>query len=608
MVTKVSPGVLQDGAYNLLSFGAKDGQDCTTAVGNWIDAVVGDEVNAYLPPGNFYLDGLVTKLWTNSVKFTMRGAGKGIANLIVSSTNSDGGLNLGTTIGSDASRNNYVVFQDFSIKTEGQGGIGLKFSQSEGGAQHKRTVTVKDLMIESSDQETDYFDEALNITGGWRPLIDNVQLSGPWINTDLTDGSLRFAGAVGLNLEGSYAPAIINTQIWSAHTAIKSHPYIGNITSFADNGSGGTRVTTSTDNPFGAGTEIYISGSAVLAYNGTWNVTRINSTQFDISVAFTATATGIAYVNNGSEGFSMTNSNLVGTRIGLDVYRISGREPNMWLSESHINYRDYGIKINGFRQINGSGLIIYNEDSGKEFSGIPYDLYCINTSELEWHHNFHHFPGNADRIFVKIEDDGSWNSGHHMRITHNQFTGDGDYAVEIDSGCTNVIVMDNMATSTAVNGSPLVSGIVNDLDGSNICQTDEEGQFMEGTWTPALTFGGGSTGLTYTGTPTGSYRIVGGIMYVKIEMTLLTKGSSTGNAGISLPATIKGPLGITANSGALNFIIYNNMTSMTSPIARPIDSTTLRLLEQTSSTTSAIDETVFMDNTSFTLHGYIVLS
>ncbi len=56
--------------------------------------------------------------------------------------------------------------------------------------------------------------------------------------------------------------------------------------------------------------------------------------------------------------------------------------------------------------------------------------------------------------------------------------------------------------------------------------------YEEGTWTPALAFGGGSTGVTYT-TQAGTYTKVGRTVTVRFEIELSNKGSSTGAATIT---------------------------------------------------------------------------
>lgn len=56
--------------------------------------------------------------------------------------------------------------------------------------------------------------------------------------------------------------------------------------------------------------------------------------------------------------------------------------------------------------------------------------------------------------------------------------------------------------------------------------------YEEGTWTPTLSFGGGSTGITYL-TRIGSYIKIGRLVFIDFEIDLTSKGSSTGSALIS---------------------------------------------------------------------------
>jgi hypothetical protein len=62
-------------------------------------------------------------------------------------------------------------------------------------------------------------------------------------------------------------------------------------------------------------------------------------------------------------------------------------------------------------------------------------------------------------------------------------------------------------------------------------------RYEEGTFTPAITFGGGNTSITY-GTQTGVYTRVGRAVAIVINVTLTSNGSSTGSAFITgLPFT-----------------------------------------------------------------------
>ena len=62
--------------------------------------------------------------------------------------------------------------------------------------------------------------------------------------------------------------------------------------------------------------------------------------------------------------------------------------------------------------------------------------------------------------------------------------------------------------------------------------------YEEGTWTPVLTFGGGSTGLTYT-TQLGTYTKIGRQVGIQMNVTVNDNGSSSGNAEYAgLPFTV----------------------------------------------------------------------
>lgn len=64
--------------------------------------------------------------------------------------------------------------------------------------------------------------------------------------------------------------------------------------------------------------------------------------------------------------------------------------------------------------------------------------------------------------------------------------------------------------------------------------------YEEGTFTPALAFGGSSTGVTYT-TQAGQYAKIGQFVYFTISVVLTNNGSGTGSASITgLPFTNRG--------------------------------------------------------------------
>lgn len=114
-----------------------------------------------------------------------------------------------------------------------------------------------------------------------------------------------------------------------------------------------------------------------------------------------------------------------------------------------------------------------------------------------------------------------------------------------------------------------------------------------GSFTPTLSFGGGSTGITYT-TQTGSYVRIGNLVLFQAFIQLSSKGSSTGGALISgLPFTIG-----TSFGGAPQF--YSNMSGLTGPLGlnNQQSTTTTQVIQFTTTGSPQIADTNFT-NTSF---------
>ena len=107
-------------------------------------------------------------------------------------------------------------------------------------------------------------------------------------------------------------------------------------------------------------------------------------------------------------------------------------------------------------------------------------------------------------------------------------TGDTSGNLTIQSAGSNVATF----TSSGLlftNGSAINSSPLNDYE--------------TGTWTPTLTFGGASTGITYS-TRAGLYTKVGNIVTIAMEIQLSNKGSSNGSIWVTgLPFPYKSSLG-----------------------------------------------------------------
>lgn len=107
-------------------------------------------------------------------------------------------------------------------------------------------------------------------------------------------------------------------------------------------------------------------------------------------------------------------------------------------------------------------------------------------------------------------------------------------------------------TSANANGGvlQLKSGIT--FPATQVTSTDVNtlDDYEEGTWTPAVSFGGGSTGVTYN-TRSGKYVKIGSLVWISFYILLTNKGSSTGNATVTgIPFTPSSTYNTTGNISA----------------------------------------------------------
>lgn len=119
--------------------------------------------------------------------------------------------------------------------------------------------------------------------------------------------------------------------------------------------------------------------------------------------------------------------------------------------------------------------------------------------------------------------------------------------------------------------------------------------YETGTWTPVLTFGGGSTGITYT-SQEGYYTRIGNTVTATGGFILSAKGSSTGSAAISLPLTARNTTddvqGFSVGRGL-------NMAGLTSAVSGYIvdNTTSARLMDWGATGAVDLDEANFTNTT-----------
>ena len=112
--------------------------------------------------------------------------------------------------------------------------------------------------------------------------------------------------------------------------------------------------------------------------------------------------------------------------------------------------------------------------------------------------------------------------------------------------------------------------------------------YEEGTWTPGVSFGGASVGVTYS-SPSGTYTKIGRQVTCVGRMVLSNKGSSTGVANITgLPFTVASG---EPNYAGLSFSYIDSMTFAAVPMGRTNAGSTNIDLSETSNAGAATDLT-----------------
>lgn len=152
-----------------------------------------------------------------------------------------------------------------------------------------------------------------------------------------------------------------------------------------------------------------------------------------------------------------------------------------------------------------------------------------------------------------------------------------NYPLQIDAGA-NIVNLQCGQLAFPATQNPSTN--VNTLD-----------DYEEGTWTPTLQFGGGSTGITYT-TQVGRYVKVGKLVYCMLYFILSNKGSSTGAAVVSgLPFTT---VNQSARGGG-NQHYQANMSGLVSSVSLlpAQNGTTVSLYSLTTTGASSLTDTNF---------------
>ncbi|MEA1953754.1 MAG: hypothetical protein U9O24_05135 [Campylobacterota bacterium] len=140
--------------------------------------------------------------------------GKGIRNTKLIVANTKGAIDI-----SLKKKSTTIKIMDLSIQSMMEGsGHAISIIQPNGGNQHRRNVILRDIEISNFRNKKEYFFiKAINLQGVWRPMIDNVFVSGfygPKAKGKIPKMLSCF------QLDDVYSPTIINSRCWSSQFGI----------------------------------------------------------------------------------------------------------------------------------------------------------------------------------------------------------------------------------------------------------------------------------------------------------------------------------------------------------------------------------------------------
>lgn len=224
----------------------------------------------------------------------------------------------------------------------------------------------------------------------------------------------------------------------------------------------------------------------------------------------------------------------------------------------------------------------------------------------------------AEAGWYLYSDDGTWHNltniataiqGSPGAVTDHaivRWNGTGGTSVQ-DSGIT---IADGAtgALSGTNSGDVSLSGSYNyiSLSGQTLTRhqidiLNDVAGYASGTWTPTLSFGGGSTGLTYA-QRSGSYIKIGKLVIANAFFELSAKGSSTGGAVISgLPFNSGATGGELGGSGSIAYAA--GLAGLTSPLALHLSfsSAAMSLYDWGATGVAVVDDTNFTNSSTLGL-------
>lgn len=302
------------------------------------------EISIHFDDGKFYLEKPIIIKTNSASGISIYGNGLGNTSLFV--LNKEGAFFIKTK-----KRDMVTQIENLTIYSmHASAKYAIKIDQPPGGNQHQRNVILKDIKISNyKNRHNFYFKNAIVLIGTWRPLVDNVFISGafgPKRNKMYPKMSTCFS------MYDVYSPTLIDSRCWRAQKGLNL----------------------------------------------------------------------ISQKNPGAEGIMIDRCKFVQNIIGIEIYS-KGREPEGFITDSHINALKVGIKITNRKYLYIVGNLFYrNKYSDDEYTDIKFrniDYSIISN-------NIFHYPrknGKGKRVHIELLDS-------HNNIIKNNLSTNGNILIE----------------------------------------------------------------------------------------------------------------------------------------------------------------------------------
>lgn len=279
-------------------------------------------------------------------------------------------------------------------------------------------------------------------------------------------------------------------------------------TAKGDAGVSGQEIYTS---DFSGGTDGWTGSGATLSGNYDSGVTDFSST---LRIEANGTTSSDA-----TQTFTLVPGKLYALSLNLSV--ISG-------SNAQITADDGGEMEDG--------EIVRSLSTSVQFGG---EVFTVGDNN-DWTHRIYYFVADTASTAIQlmanrtsgaatdellVQDIRLLEVGRHIALDPLRMTDTQNLAIDSSGNEFHAVAQPYTFDTTELPEFPIVAN-------------PNRSQFVSGTFTPSLQFGGASTGITYDNVY-GRYQVIGGLCFYSVIMDLSSKGSATGNAeitGFPMPA------------------------------------------------------------------------